>query len=203
MSFYIIECIFDLGNIISWPRFEVVNFDIIPVEKQGAPALFWLRMSYHVQRYCAYRPLLTQSFNIVNTPIISLFSKKWVPVLTDEDNIYIPRQNTVRKSYKMQTAWTTHLLSSFLSCQVPIRLGGQRQHRMRSMPHASTHDRHWKSNPRPFDLKSAPLHSAMCSIHTNLHQLPVSGFNTCPATQDSLGKTITWPYHECIMIYLT
>ena len=27
-----------------------------------------------------------QSFNIVNTPIILLFSKKWVPRLTAEDN---------------------------------------------------------------------------------------------------------------------
>ena len=45
------KCIFDLGNIIAWARFEVVNFDIIPVEKQGTPALFWLRTSYHVQSY--------------------------------------------------------------------------------------------------------------------------------------------------------
>ena len=28
-----------------------------------------------------------QSFNIVNTPVILLFSKKWVPDLTEEDNI--------------------------------------------------------------------------------------------------------------------
>ena len=34
----------------------------------------------------ANRSLLTQSFNIVNTPIILLFSKKWVPGLTEEDN---------------------------------------------------------------------------------------------------------------------
>ena len=33
------------------------------------------------------RPLLTQSFRIVNIPIILLFSKKWVAGLTDEDNI--------------------------------------------------------------------------------------------------------------------
>ena len=49
-------------------------------------ALFWLRTSYHAQRYMfqryMLRSLLTQSFNIVNTPLILLFSKKWVP----EDN---------------------------------------------------------------------------------------------------------------------
>ena len=56
--------------------------------KTRTPALFWLRMSYHIQRYCANRSLLTQSFNIVNTPIILLFSIKWVPGLTAEDNIY-------------------------------------------------------------------------------------------------------------------
>ena len=59
-------------------------------------ALFWLRMSYHAQRYMfqrymfqpyMLRSLLTQSFNIVNTPIILLFSKKWVPGFAAEDNI--------------------------------------------------------------------------------------------------------------------
>ena len=53
-------------------------------------ALFWLRTSYHAQRYMFQRymlgSLLTQSFNIVNTPIILLFSKKWVPGLAAEDN---------------------------------------------------------------------------------------------------------------------
>ena len=52
-------------------------------------ALFWLRTSYHAQRYMfqryMLRSLLTQSFNIVNTPIILLFSKKWVPGLATED----------------------------------------------------------------------------------------------------------------------
>ena len=48
-------------------------------------ALFWLRTSYHAQRYML-RSLLTQNFNIVNTPIILLFSKKWVPGLAAEDN---------------------------------------------------------------------------------------------------------------------
>ena len=53
-------------------------------------ALFWLRTSYHAQRYMfqpyMLRSLLTQSFNIVNTPIILLFSKKWVPGFAAEDN---------------------------------------------------------------------------------------------------------------------
>ena len=30
-----------------------------------------------------------QSFNIVNTPVILLLSKKWAPGLSAEDNIYI------------------------------------------------------------------------------------------------------------------
>ena len=46
-------------------------------------ALFWLRTSYHAHRYTfqryMLRSLLTQSFNIVNTPVILLFSKKWDP----------------------------------------------------------------------------------------------------------------------------
>ena len=45
-------------------------------------ALFWLRTSYHAQRYMfqryMLRSLLRQSFNIVNTPVILLLSKKWV-----------------------------------------------------------------------------------------------------------------------------
>ena len=48
--------------------------------KTRTMALFWLRTSYHAQRYMfqryMLRSLLTQSFNIVNTPIILLFSKK-------------------------------------------------------------------------------------------------------------------------------
>ena len=54
-------------------------------------ALFWLRTSYHAQRYMfqryMLRSLLTQSFNIVNTPSILLFFKTWVPGLAAEDNI--------------------------------------------------------------------------------------------------------------------
>ena len=56
-------------------------------------ALFWSRTSYHAQRYMFQRYmlcfLLTQSFNIVNTQIILLFSKKWVPGFAAEDNIDI------------------------------------------------------------------------------------------------------------------
>ena len=51
--------------------------------KTKTMALFWLRMSYHAQRYMfqryMLRSLLTQSFNIVNTPIIFLFSITGVP----------------------------------------------------------------------------------------------------------------------------
>ena len=53
-------------------------------------ALFWLRTSYHAQRYMfqryMLRSLLTQSFNTVSTRIILLFSKKWVPGFAAEDN---------------------------------------------------------------------------------------------------------------------
>ena len=63
--------------------------------KTSTPALFWLHTSYHVQCYmqrCYSNPsLLMQSFNIVNTPIILLFSKEWVPGLAAEDNIYVYR----------------------------------------------------------------------------------------------------------------
>ena len=61
-------------------------------------ALFWLRMSYHAQRYMfqryMLRSLLTQSFNIVNTPIILLFSKKCVPGFAAEDNTYMKQQTS-------------------------------------------------------------------------------------------------------------
>ena len=81
------ECIFDLGNIIAWRRFEVGQFRHHHSGKTRTMALFWLRTSYHAQRYML-RSLLTQSFNIVNTPIILLFSKKWVPGLAAEDNTF-------------------------------------------------------------------------------------------------------------------
>ena len=59
-------------------------------EKTRTMALFWLRTSYHTQRYMfqryMLRSLLTQSFNMVNTQIILLFSKKWVPGFAAEDN---------------------------------------------------------------------------------------------------------------------
>ena len=53
--------------------------------KTRTMALCWFRTSYHAQRYML-PSLLTQSFNIVNTPIILLFSKKWVPGFAAEDN---------------------------------------------------------------------------------------------------------------------
>ena len=53
-------------------------------------ALFCLHTSYRAQRYMFQRymsrSLLTQSLNIVNIPIILLFSKKWVPGFAAEDN---------------------------------------------------------------------------------------------------------------------
>ena len=61
--------------------------------KTRTMALFWLRTSYHAQRYMFQRymlhSLLRQNFNIVNTPIVLLFSKKWVPGFAAEDNIII------------------------------------------------------------------------------------------------------------------
>ena len=64
--------------------------------KTRTMALFWLRMSHHAQRYTfqryMLRSLLTQSFNIVNTPVILLFSKKWVPGFAAEDNNIINLQ---------------------------------------------------------------------------------------------------------------
>ena len=39
----------------------------------------------------------------------------------------------------------------------PSLMGGQRQYGMRSLPHASTHDQHWESNPRPSNLASNAL----------------------------------------------
>ena len=61
--------------------------------KTRTMALFWSRTSYHTQRYMfqryMLRSLLTQSFNIVNTQIILLFSKKWVPGFAAEDNMCI------------------------------------------------------------------------------------------------------------------
>ena len=58
--------------------------------KARTMALFFLRTSYHAQSYMfqryMLRSLLTQSFNIVNIPVILLFSKKWVPGFAAEDN---------------------------------------------------------------------------------------------------------------------
>ena len=53
--------------------------------KTRTMALFWLCASYHAQRYMFQRYMLrslpTQSFNIVNTPIILLFPKGGSQVL--------------------------------------------------------------------------------------------------------------------------
>ena len=69
--------------------------------KTRTMALFWLRTSYHAQRYMfqryMLRSLLTQSFNIENTPIILLFSKKWVPGFAAEDNTSSSSYESVRK----------------------------------------------------------------------------------------------------------
>ena len=84
------ECIFDLGNIIAWRRFEVGQFRHHHSGKTRTMALFWLRTSYHAHRYMfqryMLRSLLKQSFKVVNTPVILLFSKKWVPGFAAEDN---------------------------------------------------------------------------------------------------------------------
>ena len=45
-----------------------------------------MNKTYFVILYRMYRSWLTESFNIVNTPITLLFSKKWVPHLTEDDN---------------------------------------------------------------------------------------------------------------------
>ena len=69
--------------------------------KTRTVALFWLRTSYHAQRYMfqSYMlcSLLTQSFNIVNTPIILLFSKEWVPGFAAEDKPWEPLQTIKRE----------------------------------------------------------------------------------------------------------
>ena len=70
--------------------FEVGQFHHNHSGKARTMGLFWLRTSYHAKRYMfqryMLRSLLTQSFNIVNSTIILLFSKKWVPGLAAEDN---------------------------------------------------------------------------------------------------------------------
>ena len=82
--------------------------------KTRTMALFWLRTSYHAQRYMfqryKVRSLLTQSFNIVNTPIILLFSKKWVPGFAAEDNM---RNNTLCVQCFGQLADNYHVISQY------------------------------------------------------------------------------------------
>ena len=61
--------------------------------KTRTMALFWLRTSYHAQRYMfqryMFRSLLMQSFNIVNTPIIFVILQKVGPRFAAEDNMQI------------------------------------------------------------------------------------------------------------------
>ena len=45
--------------------------------KTSTPAVFWLRMSYHVQHYM---------YANCSLPVILLVSKKWAPGLSAEDN---------------------------------------------------------------------------------------------------------------------
>ena len=75
--------------------------------KTRTMVLFWLRTSYHAQRYMfqryMLRSLLTQSFNIVNTQIILLFSKKWVPGLAAEDNI-LSCEKDFKRSHQTEDA---------------------------------------------------------------------------------------------------
>ena len=74
-------------------------------------ALFWLRTSYHAQRYMfqryMLRSLLMQSFNIVHAPIILLFSKKWVPGFAAEDNKIVMTIVTSAEKYRchLQPMW--------------------------------------------------------------------------------------------------
>ena len=80
--------------------------------KTRTMALFWSRTSYHAQRYMfqryMLRSLLTQSFNIVNTQIILLFSKKWVPGFAAEDNIGL---------FKMFLRWILHIFTAQIQSQ--------------------------------------------------------------------------------------
>ena len=70
-------------------------------------ALFWLRTSYHAQRYMfqryILRSLLTQSFNIVHSPIILLFTKKWVPGFAAEDNTITSITQNPQSDHQIQT----------------------------------------------------------------------------------------------------
>ena len=87
--------------------------------KTRTMALFWLRMSYHAQRYMfqhyMLRSLLTQSFNIVNTPVILLFSKKWVPGFAAEDNTcYASRHYAIQLG---GLSWRRGLRESMIQCK--------------------------------------------------------------------------------------
>ena len=48
---------------------------------------------------------------------------------------------------------------------VPFMAGQTGQGGMGLLPSTSTHDQHWESNPRPFDLEvQCPIHSATCPL---------------------------------------
>ena len=57
-----------------------------------------------------------------------------------------------------------------LCSRYPLRMGGQRQCEIRSLPDTSTHDQHWESNPRPSDLER-PYPLGTCSQHYRKHNL--------------------------------
>ena len=63
----------------------------------------------YAQRYMFQRymlpSLLTQSFNIANSPIILLFSKKWVPGFAAEDNIKLYGEDSTIGYSRIQFIW--------------------------------------------------------------------------------------------------
>ena len=63
------------------------NFNIIQVEKQGASALFGCtrRITFNVT--CNVTAIIVLCLRKV--PVILLFCKKWVPGLSEEDNLQI------------------------------------------------------------------------------------------------------------------
>ena len=66
----------------------MIKFGVFSVEKQTVPNLFWLRMhNVTCKRYRGNHPLITQSFKVLNVPIVLLFSINWVTGLADEDNL--------------------------------------------------------------------------------------------------------------------
>ena len=72
-------------------HFQSWKLAIITVEKQVHLLCFGCIccITFNVTCNVITNPLLTQSINIVNTPVTLLFSKKWVPGLTTGDNTNI------------------------------------------------------------------------------------------------------------------